>query len=117
MPRAKGGYKSRRRRNKILKQAKGFRGGRHSNWKAATEAVRHAWQYARVGRKLRKRDFRKLWIIRINAAVRELGLSYSKFIGGLAKLKIGLDRKVLSDMAIADPAAFSKIAEAAKSAA
>src|SRR5262249_57098504 len=81
MPRGKGGFKTRRRRNRILKHAKGFRGGRSHNWKAALEAVRHAWRYMFYGRKLRKRDFRRLWIVRINAACRSNGISYSRLIG------------------------------------
>jgi large subunit ribosomal protein L20 len=114
MPRAKGGFKTRRRRNRILKQAKGFRGGRHSNWKAAVEAVRHAWKYAYHGRKLRKRDFRALWIVRINAAVRDHGLSYSRLIGALKRAHIGIDRKILADLAVHDPAAFGAIVAKAK---
>jgi large subunit ribosomal protein L20 len=116
MPRAKGGFKTRRRRNRILKHAKGFRGGRNHNWKAALEAVRHAWRYMFVGRKRRKRDFRRLWIVRINAAVREHGLSYSRLVGGLAKAGVVIDRKILADLAISDPAAFGKIVETAKAA-
>src|SRR5262249_48063043 len=108
MPRAKGGFKTRRRRNRILKHAKGFRGGRNHNWKAALEAVRHAWRYMFYGRKLRKRDFRQLWIARINAASREHGLSYSRLIAGLARADIGLDRKILADLALSDPGAFAK---------
>jgi large subunit ribosomal protein L20 len=114
MPRAKGGYKTRRRRNKILKLAKGYRGGRGTNWKAAFETVRHALTHAYKGRKLRKRDMRSLWITRIAAAVREHGLSYSRFIGSLTQAGVGLDRKILSDIAIQDPAAFAKIVATAK---
>lgn len=114
MPRAKGGYKTRRRRNKILKAASGYRGGRHSNWKAAFETVRHAWMHAYRGRKQRKRDMRALWIIRIAAAVREHGMSYSRFIGALAKSGVALDRKILADLAISDPAAFGKLVQQAQ---
>jgi large subunit ribosomal protein L20 len=116
MPRAKGGFKTRRRRNRILKHAKGFRGDRNHNWKVALEAVRHAWRYMFYGRKQRKREFRSLWIVRINAAVRDHGLSYSKLIGGLSKAGIEIDRKILADLAISDPTAFGKIVEAAKAA-
>ena len=117
MPRAKGGYKSRHRRNRIRKHAKGFRGGRSKLWKAAVEAVHRKWRYAWFHRRKRKGDFRQLWIARINAAARELGLSYSRLIAGLAKANIGLDRKILSDIAITDPNAFKKIVDAARSAA
>ncbi len=116
MPRAKGGFKTRRRRNKIIKAAKGYRGGRHSNWKAAFETVRHAWMHAYRGRKQRKRDMRALWITRIAAAVREHGISYSRFVGALAKAGVTLDRKVLSDIAIVDPVAFGKIVATAQQA-
>ena len=116
MPRAKGGYKSRQRRNRVRKHAKGFRGGRSKLWKAAVEAVHRSWRYAFFHRRKRKPDFRKLWIARINAAARELGLSYSRLIAGLGKMSIGLDRKILADLAISDPNAFKKIVEAAKAA-
>src|SRR5262252_916270 len=98
MPRAKGGFKTRQRRNRILKHAKGFRGGRSHNWKTALEAVRHAWRHIYVGRKRRKRDFRKLWIVRINAAARTNSISYSKLIGGLSRAGIQIDRKILSEI-------------------
>lgn len=116
MPRAKGGYKSRHRRNRIRKHAKGFRGGRSKLWKAAVEAVHRKWRYAWFHRRKRKSDFRGLWIVRINAAARELGLSYSRLIAGLDKAKIVLDRKILADLAISDPAAFKKVVEAAQAA-
>ncbi len=116
MPRAKGGYKTKQRRNRIRKAAKGFRGGRSKLWKAAVEAVHRKWRYAFFHRRKRKGDFRGLWIARINAAARESGLSYSKLIAGLAKAKIIIDRKILADLAISDPNAFQKIAEAAKAA-
>jgi large subunit ribosomal protein L20 len=115
MPRAKGGYKSRQRRNRIKKHAKGFRGGRSKLWKAAVEAVHRKWRYAWFHRRKRKNDFRALWIVRINAAARALGLSYSRLVAGLDKAKIGLDRKILADLAISDPNAFKKIVEAARS--
>src|SRR5213078_4297417 len=117
MPRAKGGYKSRQRRNKIRKAAKGFRGGRSKLWKAAVEAVHRKWRFALFHRRKRKPDFRGLWIVRINAAARDLGISYSRLVAGLDKANIALDRKILSDLAISDPAAFKKVVEAARSAA
>jgi large subunit ribosomal protein L20 len=116
MPRAKGGYKTKQRRDRIRKAAKGFRGGRSKLWKAAVEAVHRKWRYAFFHRRKRKGDFRSLWIARINAAAREAGLSYSKLIAGLAKANIIIDRKILADLAISDPNAFQKIAEAAKAA-
>ena len=114
MPRAKGGFKSRRRRNKVLKLAKGFRGARSKLFRSATEAVDRALNYAFRDRKVKKRDFRALWIARINAAVRELGMSYSVFMNGLKKASIDIDRKVLADLAVHDKVAFTKIAEQAK---
>ncbi len=116
MPRAKGGYKSRHRRARIQKHAKGFRGGRSKLWKAAVEAVHRKWRYAWFHRRKRKGDFRGLWIARINAAAREVGVSYSRLIGALAKSNIALDRKILADLAISDPGAFKKIVETAKAA-
>lgn len=116
MPRAKGGYKTRHRRNRIRKHASGFRGGRGNLWKAAVEAVHRKWRYAWFHRRKRKSDFRGVWIVRINAAARDLGLSYSRLIAGLTKAKVGLDRKILSDLAISDPAAFKKIIETAQAA-
>jgi len=116
MPRAKGGYKSSRRRNRIRKHAKGFRGGRSKLWKAAVEAVHRKWRYAWFHRRKRKSDFRGLWIARINAAAREIGISYSKLIAALAKAKIGIDRKILSDLALSDPNAFKKVVEVARAA-
>jgi large subunit ribosomal protein L20 len=114
MPRVKRGFKARQRRNKILKEAKGFRGGHSKVFSTAAATVLKARIYAYRDRKNRKRDFRKLWIIRINAAAKENGLSYSKLMGGLIKAGIELDRKVLSDMAINDPAAFAKLANMVK---
>src|SRR2546430_17631986 len=110
MPRAKGGYKSTRRRKRIRAHAKGFRGGRSKLWKAAVEAVHRKWRFAFFHRRKRKPDFRGLWITRINAAARELGLSYSRLVAALDKSNIALDRKILSDLAISDPAAFKKVA-------
>ena len=114
MPRAKGGFKSRHRRNRIRKHARGFRGGRSKLWKAVVEAVHRKWRYALFHRRKRKSDFRGLWIIRINAAARALGISYSRLIAGLDKANIKLDRKILSDLAITDPNAFQKVVEAAR---
>jgi large subunit ribosomal protein L20 len=116
MPRAKGGYKTRHRRNRIRKHAKGFRGGRSKLWKAAVEAVHRKWRYALFHRRKRKGDFRRLWIVRINAAARPLGISYSRLVAGLDKANVKLDRKILSDLAISDPSAFQKVVEAARAA-
>jgi large subunit ribosomal protein L20 len=114
--RVKKGFKARRRRNRILKLAKGYRGRRKNCYKRANQAVERALDYASRDRMQRKRDFRRLWIVRINAAARTVGLSYSKLIAGLTKANIGLNRKVLSDMAIADPAGFTAVANSAKAA-
>ena len=116
MARAKRGFKARRRRNRIRAHAKGFRGGRSKLWKSMVDAVRHAWRYATWHRRTRKRDFRALWITRINAAVRPHGLSYSRFIGALKKANISLDRKILADLSITDAAAFATIVDRAKAA-
>ncbi len=112
MPRAKRGFKARRRRNRVLKEAKGFRGKRSSCHAAANEAVQHKWLHMYSSRKQRKRDFRALWITRINAAARAVGVSYSKLIGKLDKAGIGLNRKMLAEIAISDPVAFQTIAKA-----
>ena len=117
MPRVKGGYKTRRRRKKRLKLAKGQFGAKSKLFRTATESVDKGQAYAYTGRRLRKRDFRSLWVARINAAVRAHGLTYSRFINALKKANILLDRKVLSDMAIKDPAGFEKLAAMAKQAA
>ena len=116
MARAKRGFKARRRRNRIRQHAKGYRGGRSKLWKAMVDTVRHAWRFATWHRRKRKRDFRALWIIRINAAGRLQGVSYSKLMGGLKRANIEIDRKILADLAISDPAAFNKIVEQAKAA-
>lgn len=105
----------RKRHKELLARAKGFLSARHKRYKVAKEAVLHAGQYAFAGRKLRKRDIRALWIVRLNAAVREHDLSYSRFISGLKKANIQLDRKTLSEMAISDPETFSKIVTQVKS--
>ncbi|MDH3878867.1 MAG: 50S ribosomal protein L20 [Desulfobacterales bacterium] len=111
--RIKRGFKARRRRKKILKLAKGFRGGRSKLFRTAADAVDKSLMYAYRDRRQRKRDFRRLWIARINAAVRIHKLSYSRFIHGLKLAEVGLDRKVLAELAISDPAGFAKIAELA----
>jgi large subunit ribosomal protein L20 len=117
MARAKRGFKARRRRNRIRQHAKGFRGGRSKLWKAMVDSVHHAWRFATQHRRKRKRDFRELWITRINAQARTHGMSYSKFVGALKRANISLDRKILADLAISDPAAFGKILQQAKAAA
>ncbi len=114
MPRVKRGFKARRRRNKVLKLAKGYRGARSKLFRSATEAVDRALNYAFRDRKVKKRDFRALWITRINAASRLNGLSYSKLIHGLKKASVEIDRKVLADLAVSDPRGFSEIATVAK---
>lgn len=116
MPRAKGGPKTRARRKRVLNLAEGYWGAKSKLFRTATEAVDRALKYAYRDRKARKRDFRRLWIARINAAVRLNGLSYSRFIAGLAKSGVGLDRKILADMAITDPAGFTKLVETVKTA-
>ncbi|MDH4163564.1 MAG: 50S ribosomal protein L20 [Nitrospirota bacterium] len=116
MPRAKGGPKTRARRKRVLNLAEGYWGAKSKLFRSATEQVDRSLKYAYRDRKVRKRDFRRLWIARINAAARLNGMSYSKFIAGLTKAGITLDRKILSDMAITDPAGFTKIADAAKAA-
>ncbi len=111
--RIKRGFKARRRRKKVLKLAKGYRGGRSKLFRTATDAVDKALMYAYRDRRQRKRNFRRLWIARINAAARMNNLSYSKFMHGLKLARVDLDRKVLADLAISDPAGFTKIAELA----
>lgn len=114
MSRVKGGNKRLTRRKKILKMAKGFYGGRKNLFRTAMEAVDKSLQHAYIGRRLRKRDFRKLWIIRINAASRENGLSYSRFIQGLKHAKVEINRKMMADLAVNNPQDFSYLAEIAK---
>lgn len=114
MPRVKGGYKTRRRRKKRIKLAKGQYGAKGRLFRSATESVDKGQTYAFVGRRRRKRDFRRLWVARISAAVRQHGLTYSRFINALKKAHVMLDRKVLSEMAIHDPAGFDKLATMAK---
>ena len=112
--RVKKGVKARRRRNRILKLSKGYRGRRKNCYKRANQAVERALDYASRDRARKKRDFRSLWIVRINAAARAVGLSYSRLIAGLNKAKVGLDRKVLAEIAVADPAGFAAVAKLAQ---
>jgi len=116
MPRVTRGFKARRRRNRVLKLAKGYRGGKSRLYRTATEAVDKALGYAYRDRRAKKRDFRRLWITRISAGAKMNGINYSRFIGGLKKANIELDRKVLANMAILDAPAFSKVVDLAKSA-
>jgi large subunit ribosomal protein L20 len=114
MPRAKGGSKTRQRRKKILKKAKGYVGGRRKLYRTAAETVLRAGAFAYRGRKQKKRLARGLWIVRINAACRQVGLSYSVFMAGLKRAGILLDRKVLAELAVSDPQGFAKLAETAR---
>ena len=114
MPRVKRGVTARARHKKVIALAKGYRGRRKNVYRVAKQAVMKAGQYAYRDRRQRKRQFRQLWIIRINAAARENGLSYSKFMNGLKRAAIEIDRKVLADLAVFDKAAFAQIAEKAK---
>ena len=114
MPRAKGGAKTRRRRKKVLKKAKGYFGGRRMLYRTAAETVLRAGAFAYRGRKQKKRRARSLWIVRINAACRLAGLSYSTFMAGLKKAGVMLDRKILAELAVTDPKAFEKLAETVK---
>jgi len=116
MPRATSGPKTRQRRKKLLKSAKGYQGARSKLFRTASATVKRAGAYAYRDRKARKREFRRLWIVRINAAARENGISYSKLMGLLNEAGIELDRKVLADMAVHDPNAFSRVVSLAQSA-
>jgi len=116
MSRTKNAVASRKRRKKILKLAKGYRGARSRTITQATDAVRKAKQYQYKHRRLRKRDFRRLWIVRINAATREHGMSYSLFINGLSKANIEIDRKMLAELAVSEPIAFKELVSTAKEA-
>lgn len=116
MPRVKRGVTARARHKKVIKQAKGYRGRRKNVFRVANQAVNRAAQYAYRDRRNRKREFRSLWIVRINAAARECGLSYSRLMNGLNKADIELDRKVLADIAVHDKAAFAELADQAKAA-
>ncbi len=114
MPRVKRGVTARARHKKVLEQAKGYRGRRKNVYRVAKQAVMKAGQYAYRDRRAKKREFRALWIVRINAAAREIGMSYSTLINGLKKSDIEVDRKVLADLAVYDKVAFQQIAEQAK---
>ena len=114
MPRVKRGVTARAKHKKVIAQAKGYSGRRKNVYRVATQAVTKAGQYAYRDRRQRKRQFRALWIARINAAARECGLSYSRFMNGLKKASIEIDRKVLADIAVFDKAAFSALAEKAR---
>ena len=116
MARIKGAMMTRKRRNKVLKLAKGYYGSKHSLFKTAKQAVMKSGNYAYIGRKQKKRDFRRLWITRISAACKANGTNYSTFMNGLQKADITLNRKMLSEIAIADPAAFTALVEKAKAA-
>ena len=111
--RIKRSTKARKRRKKVLKLAKGYRGGRSKLFRTAADAVDKALMYAYRDRRARKRDFRKLWIVRINAAVRMYNMNYSKFMSGLKRANISLDRKVLAELAVSDPSGFARIADLA----
>ena len=116
MARVKKGLNAHKRHKKVLKMAKGFYGAKHSTYRAAKPATMRALRSAYVGRKTKKRDFRKLWIARINAAARMNDMSYSKLIGGLKKAGVDINRKMLSEMAVTDPAAFAALCETARNA-
>lgn len=114
MPRAKGGFKTKRRRNRVLSQASGYYGGRSRLYKTATEAVDKALLHAYKDRRAKKREFRSLWIVRINAAARAEGLTYGRLMAGLREAGVGLNRKAIADMAYNDPAAFKTLADTAR---
>ena len=116
MARIKGAMITRKRRNKVLRLAKGYYGSKSKLFKTAKQAVMKSGQYAYIGRKQKKRDFRRLWITRISAAAKMNGMNYSTFINGLKKAGVTLNRKMLSEIAISDPAAFTALAEQAKAA-
>jgi large subunit ribosomal protein L20 len=116
MPRVKRSVHARKKRRKVLEEAKGYRGTKHSSYRRAKEQVQRSLKYAYRDRRVRKRDFRKLWIVRINAGARENGLSYNQFIHGLKLAEIELDRKVLAELAVSDPAFFTSLADKARAA-
>ncbi len=116
MPRVKRSVHARKKRRKILEEAKGYRGTKHASYKRAKEQVQRSLKYAYRDRRVRKREFRKLWIVRINAGARENGLSYNQFIHGLKLAEIELDRKVLAELAVSDPAFFTSLADKARAA-
>ena len=109
MPRVKRGFKARRRRNRVLNLTEGYHLGRKNRYRQAVEVLRHAWEYGYISRRLKKRDFRRLWIARINAAARTNGTTYSRLISLLKKANVLLDRKILSELAIHDPTSFGAI--------
>ncbi|UQA62304.1 50S ribosomal protein L20 [Polyangium aurulentum] len=113
MPRVKRGFKARRRRNRVLNMTEGYFLGRKNRYRQAVEVLRHAWEYGYISRRLKKRDFRRLWIARINAAARTNGTTYSRLISMLKKANVGLDRKILSELAIHDPTSFGAIVKLA----
>ena len=117
MPRVKSNVARLKRKNKVMKAARGAYGARSKLWKAAKETVERGWRYAYRDRKQKKRDFRRLWIVRINAAAHQHGMSYSVFIDGLKRAGIEIDRKILADIAVRDPQAFAVIADQVRSAA
>lgn len=117
MPRVRSGAARRQKKNRVLREAKGYFGRRKSNWRMAKQAVGKAQTHRRVGLRIKKRDYRRLWITRVSAACRMRGVRYSEFIAGLKKADIQLNRKMLSELAITDPAAFDAVVEAAQSAA
>jgi large subunit ribosomal protein L20 len=114
MPRAKRGVKARRRRNKIMKAAKGFVGARRRLYRQAVMTVKRAWRYETRDRRTKKREFRRLWVVRINAAARTCGVSYSRFMGWMKTAKVDLDRKILADLAVHDLTTFHKVVEAVR---
>jgi large subunit ribosomal protein L20 len=114
MPRVKSNVQRLKRKNKIMKEARGNRGGRSKLWKAAKETVERGWAYAYRDRRQKKRQFRRLWITRINAAARQHDLSYNRFMSGLKAAGVEINRKVLADLAVRDPQAFAKLTELAK---
>ena len=116
MARVKGAMATRKRRKRVLKLAKGYRGAKSKNFRTAKQAVMKSLVYAYIGRKQRKRDFRRLWITRISAAAKINGMNYSQFMNGLKKAEIDINRKMLSEIAIADPKAFAELVEKAKAA-
>lgn len=116
MARVKGAIATRKRRKRVLKLAKGYRGAKSKQFRTAKQAVMKSLVYAYIGRKQRKRDFRRLWITRISAAAKMNGINYSQFMNGLKKADINMNRKMLSEIAIADPAAFTELVEKAKAA-
>ena len=116
MPRVKRSVHAKKKRRKVLEEAKGYWGLKHSSYRRAKEQVERSLVYAYRDRKVRKRTMRSLWIVRINAAARQEGLSYNQFVAGCKKAEIGLDRKVLADMAVSDPAGFKAVAEKARAA-